>query len=105
MNELSRFQLDILTVLAAKPRHGFGVKEELEHKYGTNVNVGRLYPNLETLIDRGLVDKEPRNGRTNEYTLTIDGRRRLKARVQFLHDNLTDDDTVPHDAVMPSGDG
>jgi DNA-binding PadR family transcriptional regulator len=105
MDELSRFQLDILTVLAAQSRHGMAVKRELERVYGTTVHHGRLYPNLDSLIDDGLVEKDARNGRTNEYSVTSTGRKRLTARFQFLHDALTDDETVPHDGVARRRDG
>ncbi|ELZ20434.1 PadR family transcriptional regulator [Natrinema limicola JCM 13563] len=35
--------------------YGLAIKRELEDYYGTEVNHGRLYPNLDELVDLGLV--------------------------------------------------
>jgi DNA-binding PadR family transcriptional regulator len=39
-----------------------------------------LYPNLDTLVEKGLVDKGQRDRRTNFYTLTRRGRREIEDR-------------------------
>ena len=36
--------------------HGLAIKEELEGYYESEVNHGRLYPNLDTLVEKGLRD-------------------------------------------------
>jgi len=81
MHDLTGFQRDLLYVIAGKEEpHGLAIKEELEAYYESEVNHGRLYPNLDTLVEKGLVEKGQRDRRTNYYTLTGRGRRELSAR-------------------------
>jgi DNA-binding PadR family transcriptional regulator len=40
----------------------------------------RSYPNLDALVDKGLVEKSEVDGHTNAYTLTDRAVRELKAR-------------------------
>ena len=42
--------------------------------------LGRLYPNLDTLVEKGLVEKGEKDRRTNVYTVTKCGQRELEAR-------------------------
>ena len=71
--ELTAFQRNILTVLAEEPRYGLAIKRELESYYGEEVNHGRLYPNLDDLVSKGLIKKSELDKRTNEYALTDEG--------------------------------
>ncbi|GAB7020078.1 PadR family transcriptional regulator [Halostagnicola bangensis] len=71
--ELTAFQNNILVILAKEPMYGLAIKRELEDYYGTEVNHGRLYPNLDELVELGLVEKSELDKRTNEYSLTDDG--------------------------------
>jgi DNA-binding PadR family transcriptional regulator len=81
MHDLSGFQRDILYVIEGLHEpHGLAVKGELEEYYEKTINHGRLYPNLDTLVDKGLVDKGEHNGRTNMYSLTGRGEREINAR-------------------------
>jgi PadR family transcriptional regulator, regulatory protein PadR len=63
--------------------HGLGIKEEIEQYYNGEIHHGRLYPNLDTLVEKGLVAKDSRDNRTNEYTLTERGERELSARREW----------------------
>ena len=84
MNDLTGFQRDLMYVIAGGDEpHGLAIKEELEKYYESEVHHGRLYPNLDTLVDKGLVDKGQRDQRTNYYTLTRRGRRELEARREW----------------------
>ena len=56
------------------------VKDELEDYYEKKIHHGRLYPNLDTLVAKGLVEKGQRDRRTNYYSLTQRGRREIEAR-------------------------
>ncbi|MFB6155190.1 MAG: PadR family transcriptional regulator, partial [Haloferacaceae archaeon] len=47
------------------------------------IHHGRLYPNLDTLVEKGLVEKGQRDRRTNYYTLTRRGRREIDARREW----------------------
>jgi PadR family transcriptional regulator PadR len=84
MYDLTGFQRDLLYVIAglAEP-HGLAIKEELENYYEKEIHHGRLYPNLDTLVEKGLVDKGERDRRTNYYTLTRRGRREISARADW----------------------
>lgn len=81
MYDLTGFQRDVLYVIAGLSEpHGVAVKDELENYYETDIYYGQLYPNLDTLADKGLIDKGQKDDRTNMYTVTDRGRRELKAR-------------------------
>ena len=72
-NDLTAFQRNILTILGEEPMYGLAIKRALESYYGSDVNHGRLYPNLDELVDRGLIEKSELDKRTNQYALTDDG--------------------------------
>jgi len=81
MDDLTGFQRDLLYVIAGlETPHGLAIKDELDAYYEGEINHGRLYPNLDTLVEKGLVTKRTRDGRTNEYTLTRRSRREIDAR-------------------------
>jgi DNA-binding PadR family transcriptional regulator len=63
--------------------HGLAIKGELEDYYGTEINHGRLYPNLDELVEKGLIEKSEKDGRTNVYTVTQRGRREIDAREEW----------------------
>lgn len=85
-DEYTAFQYDLLSALhAVGPAHGLGVKSTLESEYGYGeVNHGRMYPNLDRLVDAGLIEKSSRDRRTNEYEITEDGLGALDARIAEL---------------------
>ncbi|MBX0294005.1 PadR family transcriptional regulator [Haloarcula nitratireducens] len=81
MHDLTGFQRDLLYVIAGLDEpHGLAIKDELEDYYESEVNHGRLYPNLDTLVEKGLIEKGELDRRTNFYTLTRRGERELDAR-------------------------
>ncbi|MEF8775405.1 MAG: PadR family transcriptional regulator [Haloarculaceae archaeon] len=81
MHDLTGFQRDLLVVIAGlEDPHGLAIKEELEEYYESDVNHGRLYPNLDELVSKGLVEKGQKDRRTNVYRLTARGERELSAR-------------------------
>lgn len=73
VRELTDFQRNVLVVLAGGSAYGLAIKRELASHYGSAVNHGRLYPNLDELVDLGLIHKGKIDDRTNEYSLTEDG--------------------------------
>mgnify|MGYP006267105603 CR=1 FL=1 len=84
MFDLTGFQRDLLYVASGLDEpHGLGIKEELEEYYDTEVHHGRLYPNLDTLVDKGLVEKSSQDKRTNIYNLTRRGKREIDARQEW----------------------
>jgi DNA-binding PadR family transcriptional regulator len=91
MQDLTAFQRDVLFVIAGYDEpHGLAIKQELDDYYAEEINHGRLYPNLDTLVEKGLVEKGEKDRRTNEYRLTDRGQRELVARRQF-EDELVGD--------------
>ena len=56
-SNLSGFQRDMTLVLCDVDRaYGLEIKRELEEMRDEDVNNGRLYPNLDTLVEYGFVD-------------------------------------------------
>jgi len=91
MHDLTAFQRDVLYVLAGLDEaYGLKIKSELEDYYGGDVNHGRLYPNLDDLVDRGLVEKGQIDRRTNSYELTAEGREALEARRDWEEEYLAE---------------
>lgn len=85
---LTAFQRDLLATIArfediTDPSYGLAIKADLEKFYG-EVNHGQLYPNLDSLIDQGLVEKSELDRRTNEYTLTDAAHTLLENRTRQL---------------------
>ncbi|MEF8771915.1 helix-turn-helix transcriptional regulator [Halodesulfurarchaeum sp.] len=81
MDDLTGFQRDLLTVIAGlEEPNGLEIKSEMEHYYESTINHGRLYPNLDTLVDRSLVAKTKQDERTNAYHLTESGASLLETR-------------------------
>ena len=84
MYDLTGFQRDLLYVIAGEEKpHGLAIKEELEDYYEKEIHHGRLYPNLDTLVDKGLVEKGELDRRTNYYTVTKRGQREIQARQEW----------------------
>jgi DNA-binding PadR family transcriptional regulator len=91
--ELTAFQQNILVILTEEPMYGLAIKRELEEYYGTEVNHGRLYPNLDDLVEMDLVEKSELDKRTNQYSLTGAGEEVVVARVDWIASKfVTDDD-------------
>ncbi len=84
MYDLTGFQRDLLYVIAGQDEpHGLAIKEELETYYEKEIHHGRLYPNLDDVVEKGLVEKGELDQRTNYYTITARGRRELEARREW----------------------
>jgi DNA-binding PadR family transcriptional regulator len=84
MYDLTGFQRDLLYVITGLDEpHGLAVKGELEEYYESEIHHGRLYPNLDTLVDKGLVDKGELDQRTNFYTTTRRGEREIADRSKW----------------------
>jgi DNA-binding PadR family transcriptional regulator len=90
--ELTAFQQNILTILAEEPRYGLAIKRELETYYDSEVNHGRLYPNLDELVEIGLVEKSELDKRTNQYALTDDGYEAVLDQLGWMFSRIVTDD-------------
>jgi DNA-binding PadR family transcriptional regulator len=93
--ELTAFQQNILIILSEEPMYGLAIKRNLEEYYGNEVNHGRLYPNLDSLVEMGLVEKSELDKRTNQYELTSRGHDAVVDSLRWsLSKFLTDDERV-----------
>lgn len=81
--DLTAFQRNILIILAEEPMYGLAVKRELETYYDDEVNHGRLYPNLDELVEMGLIEKSELDKRTNQYELTDAGFETVLDQIQW----------------------
>lgn len=83
MFNLTGFQRDLLYVIAGADRpSGQTIKQIIGQDIG-DVNHGRLYPNLDTLVDQGLVEKGQQDRRTNYYELSEEGWQSIKQRREW----------------------
>lgn len=84
MQSLTAFQRDVLFVISdlGAPK-GLAIKSELQEYYDDDVNHGRLYPNLDDLVEEGYVVKGQRDKRTNEYSLTDQGKDTITTRMAW----------------------
>ena len=95
MEDLTAFQRDILYVAAGMDEpHGLGIKGELDDYYEGDINHGRLYPNLDDLVEKGLLEKGTHDQRTNSYTLTDEGHQSLQRRREWESRYVRDADRV-----------
>ena len=84
MYDLAGFHRDLLYTTAGKDKpHGLALKDELEQYYESEIHHGRLYPNLDTLVEKGLLEKGQIDRRTNYYQVTQRGRREIEARREW----------------------
>lgn len=89
MYDLTGFQRDVLYIIAGlDDPNGLTIKHELEKYYDTTINYGRLYPNLDALVFKGLVTKTEADGRTNAYSITRRGLGELTARRDWETETL-----------------
>ena len=84
MDDLTGFQRDLLYVIAgADQPSGQDIKDEVETYYSTDINHGRLYPNLDTLVNKEHVEKGELDRRTNYYSLTDKGDEAIQQRREW----------------------
>ncbi|WP_135855169.1 helix-turn-helix domain-containing protein [Halorussus salinus] len=77
--DLRAFERDLLFAVRAlerqdSPPKGLAVKSYLDAEYPEEINHSRLYQNLDKHVERGLLEKAERDGRTNEYATTEQAR-------------------------------
>ncbi|WP_436346968.1 PadR family transcriptional regulator [Natronorubrum sp. FCH18a] len=84
MDDLTGFQRDLLYVIAgADEPSGQEVKDEVEKYYNSEINHGRLYPNLDTLVNKELVEKGQLDRRTNYYAISDSGLEQIEERREW----------------------
>lgn len=97
--DLTAFQQDILFCLRRIERgkanedqpYGLAIKRELEELREVDVvNHGRLYPNLDELVEIGLVSKSMVDRRTNEYETTQAGLDSIEQHANFVLESVAE---------------
>jgi DNA-binding PadR family transcriptional regulator len=87
LGDLGRYAdpaLVVLTCLAAGPRHGYAIMEEVEELGGPRLRPGTLYAVLARLERRGLVEALEPQERRRPYRLTPRGAAALRAQLDHL---------------------
>lgn len=91
MHDLTGFQRDLLYVVAGYENpNGLGIKRDLEEYYEQEIHHSRLYPNLDTLADKGLIEKGEQDRRANFYSITKRGWREIEARREWESGQLSE---------------
>ena len=89
---LTGFQRDLLAAVAHEETAiGLEIKEILERHYG-EVNHGRLYPNLDALVEHEFITKQPKSRRAFHYSITDEGRYALEQHADWLDGCLEGDE-------------
>ncbi len=84
VHDLTGFQRDLLFVIAGlESPNGQEIKSELEDSQEREILHGRLYANLDTLVEDGYVEKGEEDGRTNQYTVTERGKEAIATRYDW----------------------
>ncbi|MFC4989149.1 PadR family transcriptional regulator [Saliphagus infecundisoli] len=84
MHNLTGFQRDLLYVINGFDQpSGQSIKDELQSNYQTEINHGRLYPNLDTVVNKDLVEKGELDRRTNYYAITKTGEQAIHDRREW----------------------
>ena len=92
-DDLTAFQLDILMAIPRAEAHvdhdlphGLAVKDYLSQRREGEIHHGRLYPNIEQLVDAGYVERVDIDDRTKGLRVTDAGQERVFALLADAHD-------------------
>lgn len=89
MYDLTGFQRDLIyTISGVDEPYGLAIKKALQEYRNEEVNHGRLYPNLDTLVEKEYVKKRAKDRRTNLYTLTDSAMSEIEVRREWEDDQL-----------------
>jgi len=92
--DVTNFQMNMLFIISGcdKPK-GLAIKAVLQKETDKDVNHGQVYPNLDTLAEKGLIEKGALDKRTNYYQIT-DAGEKLLDEYQYWQDQQRHTDTV-----------
>jgi len=83
--DLTGFERDLIVEIYHMDQpSGQAIRRRMEAEHGEYVNSGRLYPNLDDLVDYGLIDKGEHDLRTNYYEVTNCGRRLVEDTARYF---------------------
>ena len=79
----------VLTSLAAGPKHGYALMQDIESFSGERLRAGTLYGCIDKLIEKGLIEALPPESRRRPYPRTGSGRQALLGALENSR-NVTD---------------
>ncbi len=83
-SDLTGFQRDTLYVIAGMDKpSGQDILVAVDDYVSEPVTNGRMYPNLDTLVNKGFVNKGQLDRRTNYYDISEDGKEALENRREW----------------------
>ena len=84
--DCTAFQIDILLIIGdTGGENGANIRRALNDRHGFTSG-RRLYPNLDSLVEEGYIEKGPaEDGRANQYRLTDAGRHQVAAYVEYVY--------------------
>jgi DNA-binding PadR family transcriptional regulator len=74
----------VLSSLAAGPKHGYAITQDVEDVAGVRLGPGTLYGALSRLEERGLIEALPSEDRRRPYRLTAAGAAALDEQLRML---------------------
>lgn len=84
-HNLTGFQRDLLVTTAGlNEPSGQSIKAVLEEQRGDKITHGRLYPNLDTLVEKEFIQKGEINRRANYYTISKTGQDALNQYLEWV---------------------
>ncbi|WP_435362215.1 PadR family transcriptional regulator [Haloarchaeobius sp. DFWS5] len=87
--DLTGFQYNMLVVLTnMEEPSGRELKQKLEESLDCSLPHGRLYRNLDTLVDKELVKKGCIDGRTNYYEISASGEEAIHERFKWEQEHI-----------------
>jgi DNA-binding PadR family transcriptional regulator len=84
MRDLGRHSepaLHVLISLAAGPKHGYAIQDDIAELTGDRPGPGTLYGAIRRLEERALIEALPEQDRRKPYQITDAGRRALQAEL------------------------
>jgi len=92
LSDLGRFSdvaVQVLVALAAGPKHGWAITEDIELRVGRRPQPATLYGTLSRLEERGWIAGLPVEGRRRPFSITTSGRDALAAYLEHLSATVT----------------
>jgi PadR family transcriptional regulator PadR len=83
--------IQLLRIIQAEPTWGYKIKKQVETDFNIKIRHGALYPTLNLLETKGLVEskKQQKDGRARKvYTITMDGKTYLRIYYDILQGQL-----------------
>lgn len=84
MHQLTGFQRDLLYCAASlDDPYGLEIGREVERYSSLDLNNGRLYQNLNTLAEKGLINKKQKDDRTILYMISSEAEKIIEKRQKW----------------------